>query len=227
MKYLAALIFSLLFVLTSLAQDPRWTNLPKYDDKLLHYGFTIGMNMSGFKEQVSKSYFGDTLKGSRPVYSPGFSLGFIVNLRLHDHFDLRFLPTVGFYTRSIVYDFNNNYPSVTQSIQSTFIELPLMLKYKSQRRKNSRMYMIGGLKPGIEAGAKKNELLPSNLRTTSFDLCIDYGFGFDFYFALFKFSPEIRFSQGMLNLLNNDPNIYSSSLSKLTSHTISLYLNFE
>jgi hypothetical protein len=227
MKYVSILFFLLLIAFKSQAQDPRWTNLPKYDDKFLHYGFTIGVNMSGFKDQVSKAYFKDTLKGAHSVYSPGFSLGFIVNARLHEHFDLRFLPTVGFYTRSIVYDFNNNYPTVNQSIQSTFIELPLLLKYKSQRRKNSRMYMIGGVKPSIEAGAKKNELLPSNLRTTGFDLCIDYGFGFDLYFALFKFSPEIRFSQGMLNLLNNDPNIYSSSLSKLTSHTISLYLNFE
>ena len=226
MKYITLVIFSFLLILKSQAQDPRWTNLPNYDDKILHYGFTIGLNASGFKEQVSKSYFNDTLKGSTPVYTPGFSLGFIVNVRLHEHFDLRFLPTVGFYSRSIKYDFMNSM-SKTETIESTFIELPLLLKYKSQRRKNSRMYMIGGLKPSIEAGAKKNQRLPSDLRTTGFDLCFDYGFGFDLYFALFKFSPEIRFSQGMLNLLNNDPNIYSSSLSKLTSHTISLYLNFE
>lgn len=228
MKSFSLLILAMFLVLKVQAQDPRWTNLPFYDDKFMHYGFTLGMNASGFKSKVSSNYFtnsNDTTLSASPTYTPGFSLGFIVNFRLHDHFDLRVLPTVGFYSRSIVYDFANS--SKTQTIESTFMEIPVMLKYKSMRRGNSRMYVLGGFKAAIEAGAKKKQRKPSDLRTNGFDFCLDLGVGMDIYCPLFKFSPEIRFSHGLLNLLNNDPNIYSSSLSRLSSNTISLFLNFE
>ncbi|MBC7451212.1 MAG: PorT family protein [Cytophagales bacterium] len=225
MKYITLVFFALVLVLKSNAQDPRWSHLPNYDDKVLHYGFTIGLNSSGFKGQVSSSYLSDTLKGVSTKFTPGFSLGLILNLRIHEHFDLRFLPTIGFYSRTVNYDFKTS--TNAQTIESTFMEFPLLLKYKSQRRKNTRMYMITGLKPSLEAGAKKNQRKTSDLRTSGFDVCLEYGFGFDLYFELFKFSPEIRFSQGLMNLLVDDPNIYSQSLTRLSSQTISIYLNFE
>ena len=225
MKFISLFVLSLFIVLKVQAQDPRWTNLPFYDDKFMHYGFTLGVNTSGFKSKVSSSYFTDSTTNVSPIYTPGFSLGFIVNFRLHDHFDLRLLPTVGFYSRSIVYDFTHS--SNTQTIESTFMEIPLLLKYKSMRRGNSRMYVLGGFKAAIEAGAKKKQRKPTDLRTNGFDLCLDLGVGMDIYCHLFKFSPEIRFSHGLLNLLSNDPNIYSSSFSRLSSNTISLFLNFE
>ena len=225
MKYISLLFLSICLATHAQAQDPRWTNLPSYDDKIMHYGFTLGVNASGFKQRVSSNYFSDSLVSATPKYTPGFSLGFIVNLRLHDHFDLRLLPTVGFYSRSITYDFLHS--SETQTIESTFMEFPLLLKYKSQRRGNSRMYVIGGFKAALEAGAKKKQRKITDLRTNGFDFCLDMGVGADFYFQLFKFSPEIRFSHGLLNLLSNDPNVYSNSLSRLSSNTISLYINFE
>jgi hypothetical protein len=228
MKSFSLLILSLFVICKVQAQDPRWTNLPFYDDKFMHYGFTLGVNASGYKARVSSSYvnnISDTTLNVSPTYTPGFSLGFIVNFRLHDHFDLRVLPTVGFYSRSITYDFANS--SKVQTIESTFMEIPLLLKYKSMRRGNSRMYVLGGFKAAIEAGAKKKQRKPTDLRTNGFDFCLDLGVGMDIYCPLFKFSPEIRFSHGLLNVLSNDPNIYSSSLSRLSSNTISLFLNFE
>jgi len=149
-----------------------------------------------------------------------------MNMRLSKYFDFRVLPGVAFYTRAVQYTFAKGFTS-NQTEESVFIEIPLMLKYKSQRRKNHRLYMVGGMKPGIEAGAKKFQKTNDQLRTNTIDLCIEYGFGIDLYFQFFKFAPEIRFSHGFNNLLNNDPNIYSQSLSKLTTHTITLYLFFE
>ena len=226
MKSFGLFLLSLFLIVKVQAQDPRWTNLPFYDDKFMHYGFTLGINASGFKSKVSSGYFdNDTTLNVSPTYTPGFSLGFIVNFRLHEHFDLRVLPTVGFYSRSVTYDFTNS--TEIQTIESTFMEIPLLLKYKSMRRGNSRVYVLGGFKAAIEAGAKKKQRKSSDLRTNGFDLCLDLGVGMDLYCPLFKFSPEIRFSHGLLDLLSNDPNVYSSSLSRLSSNTISLFLNFE
>ncbi|HEX8546323.1 MAG TPA: porin family protein [Cytophagaceae bacterium] len=202
-------------------------NLPEYDNKRLHYGFTIGLNATRFRPVQSEYYFTetDTVAKIEGVRTPGFSLGFILNLKLADFVDLRLLPTVAFYQRDVNFTFQEGKKS-TQTTESTFIEFPLLLKYKSQRRGNLRVYVLGGIKAGIEAGAKKKEKKETELRTNNKDFAIDYGVGFDIYYPLFKFSPEIRVSHGLANMLNRDPNIFSQSLKSLNSHTITLYLHF-
>ncbi|HSZ71884.1 MAG TPA: porin family protein [Cytophagaceae bacterium] len=224
-KGLVALLLLVIITTTAKAQDPKWSNTPHYDDRILHYGFTIGLGTSGYSAKLSQQFLNDTVNYVRPKYSSAFTLGFVVSLRLAEHLDLRLLPTVGFYERSIDYQFTNT--SSTQSVESTFIEFPLMLKYKSQRRRNSRMYLVGGGKLSVEAGSKKKEKKKTELRTQSTDFALEYGVGFDFYLPLFKFSPELRMSHGLVNMLNPDPNIYSQSISKLMTHTLTLYLHFE
>jgi hypothetical protein len=202
------------------------TNLPNYDNRVLHYGFTLGLNSTRFRPVHSNIFFSDSLNDIRSSAKGGFDLGFVMNLRLGRYFDFRVLPGVAFYTRAVQYEFTNGFKS-NQTAEAVFIEMPLLLKYKSQRRKNHRLYVVGGLKPCLEAGAKKKEKKKSELRTNNMDLAIDYGFGIDLYFKFFKFAPELRFSHGLVNLLNKDPNLYSESLKKLTTHTVTLYLFFE
>ncbi|MDF2456028.1 MAG: PorT-related protein [Cytophagaceae bacterium] len=224
-KSLVALILLFIISTAAKAQDPKWSNSPRYDDRLLHYGFSIGVGTSGYKAKLSQQFLEDTVSSIRPVFSSAFTLGFVVSLRLAEHFDLRLLPTVGFYERKIDYKFTQT--EKTQTIESTFLEFPLLVKYKSQRRRNTRMYLLAGGKLSVEAGAKKKEKKRTELRTQGTDFSIEYGFGFDFYLPLFKFSPELRFSHGIINVLNPDPNIYSQSISKLTTHSLTLYLHFE
>lgn len=203
------------------------TNLPYYDDRWLHYGFTIGVNTTRYKVEHSELFFQDNIFHSAiPKILPGFSLGFIVNFKVTDYLDYRMLPTVAFYERTIQYTYLDG-TKEDQITESTFLELPLIFRYKSARRGNNRMYVVGGIKPGIEAGAKKREKREIDLRTWNTDLSIDYGFGIDIYYPLFKFSPEIRFSHGLRNLLIRDPNPFAQSLNSITTHTVSLYLHFE
>jgi hypothetical protein len=202
------------------------SNIPHYDDRFLHYGFTLGLNSTRFRPVESSGYFKDSLTSIRSSPAGGFNLGFVMNMKLSRYFDLRVLPGVAFYTRAVQFTYTDGYTS-NQTAESVFIETPILLKYKSQRRRNHRMYMVGGLKPGIEAGAKKNQKKKSELRTQNIDLCIEYGFGIDLYFKFFKFAPEIRFSHGLSNLLINDHNAYSQDLTKLTTHTVTLYFFFE
>ena len=218
------------------------SNLPNYETKRWHFGFFLAINYARFKVNPS-DYFNRQLtdtsltkrpfRGIEPVPAPGFTTGFIISMRLYEQLELRLLPTVSFYQRYIQYYYNfdsaggTGKPS-TQLNQSTFsfIELPLLLKYKSVRRKNSRMFVTAGIKPGFEVGAKKNEIDPQLLRANSLDLAIEYGFGLDLYYPLFKFSPEIRFSHGFKNLAVNDDNPYANSLKSMTTHTVTFYLNF-
>jgi hypothetical protein len=215
-------------------------NLPNYDEKLLHYGFFVALNHNRFGVTYSDDYLTNTdVIYAKPQGQGGFALGFLLNVRLADQWALRFLPSVGFYSRFIDYKYSDAYlktlpasvrknGDLTEEMESTFIEMQMLLKYRSQRRQNHRMYFIGGFKPGINAAGKKEDNNLS-LRYNPFDLSVEYGVGFEFYFPLFKFSPELRFSHGMMNMLQplTNPIPQYQVLQRLTTHTVTLYFLFE
>lgn len=213
------------------AQNNDKINLPNYDKKWLHYGFVIGTHFSSMGLQYNENFTDrrmDTLHSIMPKNTFGFSLGLIVNLRLNQFFDLRLLPEVSFYEHHITYNYINE-SQHNELIESTFVEFPLLVKYKSERRKNTRMYLVGGIEPGIEAtGSKDPQLMEDKLIIEDANMSISVGVGLDIYYPLFKFSPEIRYSHGITNLLSpvND-NHLSEGINRLTTNTVTLYFLFE
>jgi hypothetical protein len=214
-------------------------NLVNYDDRKIHYGFFLALNSSRFRTKPSQFFVDQlrdtanwnnetTLKAVNPQNSLGFTTGFVFNRRLHQFIDFRILPSVSFFGRNVQYTYIND-STISELAQSTFsfVELPLMFRYKSVRRNNTRMYMTAGIKPCFEVGARRKEVNNDRLRSRPFDLTVDYGFGFDLYYPLFKFSPELRFSHGIVNMRQRDPNPFSKSLKRLYTHTITLFFNFE
>ena len=208
-------------------------NLPNYDNRWLHYGFAIGMHSSNFRIQYSDNFTTpslDSLQSVMPSNSFGFSLGLIANFRLADYLDLRVTPEVVFYENRLDYRYIQGGQIVTdqQVVESTFIEVPILFKYKSVRRGNHRMYLIGGFEGGIEAtgkdsGGNEND----RLLTENMNLSLQAGFGLDVYFPLFKFAPELRYSRGLTNILSSNENRYSQPLNQVAVNTVTLYLLFE
>jgi len=214
------------------AQSYRWArrNNPNYDDRKLTYGFLIGLHTSTYQIKYSDDFVTpdfDSLLAVFPEWRPGFSLGFIVNYRLHEFLDFRLTPEVAFYEHKLRYVFKDG-TFVEGFVETTMVEFPFLLKYKSMRRGNVRMYMIGGIKPGIEASGKKEiENTTTQLEVKNLTLNLEGGLGFDLYFPLFKFSPEIRFSRGMTDLLDNPDNKYGKPLKQINTNTITVYLLFQ
>lgn len=232
MKYLFSIILTFC-IYTNLYSQSAYRpelNLPYYDDKWFHPGFFVAVNFANYYLQHDANFFKpqrlDSVVAANPIGNPGITLGFIAGLRLHDQVHLKFLPGVSFYTRGVELDFANG-ERVRETIENTFLELPIMLKVRSERKKNFRMYVLGGVKPSMEIGSRLKERTEDQLRTLSSDIAVEYGFGFDIYFEMFKFAPEIRFSHGFNNMLNEDPNIFATSVESLKSHTVTIYLNFE
>ncbi|MBL7859306.1 MAG: PorT family protein [Cyclobacteriaceae bacterium] len=217
----------------ALAQKGRWVqrNNPNYDEKKLTYGFLIGLHTAAYQIKYSDKFVSpafDTVFAVQPAWKPGFSLGFIVNYKLADFLDIRLTPEVAFYEHSLTYLYTDDTPTDQQLVETTMVEFPILLKYKSERRGNIRMYMIGGVKPGIEASGKKDiDQTITTIEIKSTQLNLEFGFGFDLYYPLFKFSPELRFSRGITNVLDNTTNKYGQPLSSITTNTITLYLLFQ
>jgi hypothetical protein len=215
------------------AQLVKSDNLPNYDNRWLHYGFSIGMHSSSYRVQYNDNFTMtdfDTLHSIMPSNSFGFSLGLIANFRLLEFLDLRITPEVVFYENRLDYNYIRAGQSVVdqQTVETTFVEFPVLFKYKSMRRGNTRMYLIGGVEPGIEATGKKADQDDDNrLLVNGTNLSVQAGFGLDVYFPLFKFAPEIRFSRGLLNMKNDKENAYGAPIQQLTTNTVTLYLLFE
>jgi hypothetical protein len=191
----------------------------------------IGLHSSSYRIKYSDKFVTpalDTVLAVQPQWSPGFVLGLIVNYRIGDFFDFRVTPQVAFYEHKLLYQYINDTKTNEQLVETTVVEFPILLKYKSERRGNVRMYMIGGIKPGFEASGKKNaDNTVATLEVKNFSTNLDIGFGFDLYYPLFKFSPEIRFSRGMSNLLANKNNAFGQPLSSINTNTITVYFLFQ
>ncbi|CAN5904089.1 porin family protein [soil metagenome] len=212
-------------------------NLPHHDAKRVHYGLYLAIHHARFRVQHSDSLVREMANGSptrvNPKFFPGFGGGLVLNIRANDYMDVRFLPGVGFYSRVVEFAKLEQNPSqpegltVDQEVGSLFVELPLLLKYKSERRGNTRVYFVGGVRPGFDLTSKRKIAEEEGLRTIERDLTVEYGIGLDLFFPFFKFSPELRFSHGLMNVKMPDHNLYSNSIRRLSTHTVTLYFFFE
>ncbi len=200
-------------------------NLPSYDYKLLHYGFTVGFSSTNFKINHDDKYFwhNDTLASVICKPQAGFNLGVLADLHLGDHFDIRLIPSLHFAQRNIEYTFHTSPVDsimAVAKIESTYGEIPLIFKYKSDRIKNTRFYVVGGLVYSFDftsnkAVARKPGEAFVAVGTNNFGYQL--GMGFDFYFPYFKFSPEIKLTNGINNVLVKDGSLYSNAISGLFS----------
>lgn len=226
------LFWSVLFVSVAYSQIHTRINLPNFDQRKIHYGYSMALNYSTFKLKLSEDFLDqDTLQAIEPLGGPGFELGFILNYRLGEFFDLRALPKVAFYERALRYHFKGDLPGTSFSEDAIFeassLELPFVLKYKSYRRKNHRLYMIGGFKTAFEVGAKRRQKRNDQIAFRTTSVSAVYGVGWDMYYPLFKFAPELKFSLGLTDLFVPDTNIYSRSVSAVKPYNITLSILFE
>ena len=169
----------------------------------------------------------DTLHSIVPGNLGGFKLNFVINMRITDHLDFRMLPGAGFYEYDLTYRSTDG--SILRELKSpTMVELPLLLKYKSVRRGNLAMYMVFGVNPSLEASGKGDEIdVGGNLEIRNWNVAIDVGVGLDIFYPYFKFSPEIRYSYGMRNMLRDEINDFNVGLSRVTTQNLGIFMSFE
>ena len=228
-KIVRIAVLAFFIPISSMGQEAFQYNLPFSDSKWLHYGFSIGLHNSSFQLKYSDAFVSpemDTVHSIMPAPAFGFSLGFITDFRLAEQFNVRILPKVSFYEFPVDYNYTDGHID-RQLIEATFVEIPILLKYKSERHKNFRVYFVGGISPGLEvSGKKRKEQSDDRLITQDMNLNVELGLGIDMYYPLFKFSPEIRFSKGLPNLLKEDNYGYSDGIESLRMNVVTLYLQF-
>ena len=224
------LITLLLFASPASAQRPL-LNMPDHDDKPYYFGITFGMNFSVYQISYTSSFANtDTFKRIQPHWQPGFNLGLIGNLKLTNFIDLRFVPSLAFAEKNIVYEYG--YPSdsiVSKNIESIYMHLPVQLKFKSDRIKNFRFYGLAGIKYDYDLAANARSHKPTDfLKVSPDDFGFEFGVGFEFYNPNFIFSPEIKLSQGLGNQLYPDHGLQlTNAINTLKTRMIVISIHLE
>jgi len=226
------LIFLILAANTLFAQKQKIWNQPYGDQKLLHFGISIGMNFQDviLKNSGKVSDTGETWYATLPEYSPGLSVGLLGDLYLNPYMNLRFTPMLHFGDKQFEFVTESGEHFKT-TIRSNYMSLPLDLKIRAMRLNNYRPYVITGIYSAVELGRKKDEAVLFK----PLDYGLTIGLGCDFYLPIIKVVPELRFSFGLADvvehkrtdLTDNRLQKYSDAISRGLTRMISLTFNFE
>jgi hypothetical protein len=250
------LLLALCFSGKAFSQSLLVPNKPDYDLAPYHFGFLLGVNEMLFTIKSNpgfqyKNYFNNEFKQwlpdqnsdsanlfsmeAKPTF--GFVIGIIGNLRLGKYFDFRFTPSLTFGERDLLYTIENYYDSpkpevlyVTKNIQSTFVEFPLLVKYKGKRIHNVRPYVQAGGKWALDLASNAKKKADNSAAYVFVNRKDFYGIGsvgFDFYTAYFKFGTELSMSYGLFDILKRDNTIYTDSVDKMSSKIFQISFTFE
>lgn len=209
-------------------------NRPYADLRRFHLGFSVGLNTLGmsFHHNGFVSEDGQTWFMSQPSYSPGFSVTALAEMRLNSYFSLRVSPGLWFGNREIKFLDTTNSTEERQDLKSAYLVLPVELKFASQRLRNIRPYVIGGVIPAFDVAKKRSEII----KTKGQEFMVSVGFGCDIYLPYFKLNPELKFCFGLTDCIQHDrPDLtdnplgtnINASLKRATTQMVVLSFYFE
>ncbi len=235
-RYLNIILVSLFLLvhLGAYAQKQKPKNSSWYDEKVLHFGFSLGFNTMDYKITPSQTYLrADSLYPEVSKLNPGINIQVVTDLRPARYMDIRFLPGVSFGQRVIRYYKDGVLYNEQQKLESSYLEFPLLLKLKGARLNNVRPYIVTGLNYRYDLAGKKefDDTKPVYIRIKRPDLYYEVGAGLDFYLPYFKLSVEVKMSNGLTDILVKQaapghPEYYNA-IEKLKSQIWILAFHFE
>jgi hypothetical protein len=206
----------------------HFENLQWFDQQKFSYGYTIGLVQYGFKTSFKTPYEHIEVQDQG-----GFSVGILGTYNYNKNLSLRFEPNLAFGTRKLTFknlitDFDRN-----REVKSTYINLPLLIKFNANRHLNMRPYLAAGV--GLAYNLNSNEDNPDDnsqgvFRMNKNSYFYELAFGVEFYTANFKVTPSIR---GIFNFKNevipdadqNSP--WTSNIDEMMTRAIMFKLTFE
>ncbi len=231
-----AIYISLILFLsqTILAQNSGKRSIINYlyhKAKPYYFGISLGYDKTNLFLKRS-TYF--TKNSNYLLVEPhkgvGFHVQMIVNLKLGEFFDLRVLPGFSFTDKKIDYygDLSGELTN-EKRFESVFIDVPFLVRYKSTPYNDMRLYVISGVKYTYDVNSNSNARNNQNLiKISPHDFQFEIGAGFQFFFPYFIFSPELKMSTGIGNVLLYDENLKESKvLDKVLTNMFSISFHFE
>ncbi|MDX1685109.1 MAG: outer membrane beta-barrel protein [Saprospiraceae bacterium] len=217
---------------SALSQSDKTSyNYGGFKNKRFYFGLTLGYRNSNYQLRKSQDFVeNDSLAVAESISGNGFAVNAIVNMKIGEYFDFRVLPTISFSDRTFEFTYANDDKKIDR-IESVFIELPLLVRYKSAPYRDKKVFVTTGVSYtyDVQSNARvRADRLNNIMRLSPHDFSLEFGAGMQFFFPYFIFSPEIKYSHGLENILiynNNLPR--NTALEKVYSRTFSISLHFE
>lgn len=237
-KKISIILLLLIVSGSTFAQRETTKNLPKFDYRFMHFGFLLGLNQANFVlHRNPPTVLGaDSAFIVEPKPAMGFNLGIISAMHFSEHFSLRFTPNLAFSSRTIDYTFQTSFDGVKKYdkiVESTLINFPLGIKYKSARVNNFSAYILTGASYSLDLASstdtKNNSktLKDMTVNILRDDFMGEIGFGTDFYLEYFKFGIELKMSYGLKGILNRENTPFTAPIEQLRTKMFLLSLTFE
>lgn len=228
---------SLILLLALWALSPRLEaqkgnfNYLDFENKPYYFGIVLAYNTADYQIAQSKNFpLNDSIRLTESLKGKGFNLGGIINLKIGDYVDFRVQPTLSFTERKIFYQTPLDIrPGYTRSIQAVLFEVPFHLRYKSEPYNDKRFFLVSGVKYGIDVANDSRSRDASELvKISPSDFMFEIGAGLQIFFPYFIFSPEIKYSHGLGNILVTDPRLpQSNTIDRLVSRSFTISFHFE
>jgi hypothetical protein len=232
--FIAVVIPSMLF-----SQKELTKNYRTFDQKPIHFGFMLGANKGSYDVYTyndAYSKYGLTSLTSKKI--PGGQVGIVTTLRLGTPIlRLRIIPTLSFQERSLMYTYVNPDPTIKDSpiikeqrINSTNLDFPMMLQFRTLRMNNLAAYCLVGMQPSIDLQSQEyatQNIANPFIKVFKKDFQGQVGAGVEFFAPYFKFGMELKYSQSFSNNFIQDNTKISLPINTLYNRVWWFSLIFE
>lgn len=212
----------------------RELNRPERDNAPYFFGATLGYN-SSYLHATKSTYFiqNDTVLFAKTGSSGGVSIGLLGTFRLNKHFQFRFNPQIiigsaRYFTYHLGITQNGEPADQTKTLPANIVTFPFQLKFQSDRIDNFRVFLLGGIKYDIYFSGNSTDASAKEIQFKSNDFGVEGGIGCSIYFPYFTLSPELKFSDGLTNILSaGTANKFSNVFDKIQTRMLTFSLHFE
>lgn len=236
MKRIIVLLIFIILGTSSYAQKFKQERYKNFDKRMFHFGFMLGFNSSDFTVyQDVNAYEQFGLKLLENDAQPGGQLGILTTMKLGTPvLRLRFIPTLSFQERLLRYTFEdtvlNKDEIGEERVNSTNLDFPLMLQFRTKRLNNFAAYVLVGGQYSIDLQSQEKasqNYIDPYIKIKRNDVQGQIGGGLEFFAPYFKFGIELKYSHGFMNSFIQDNTNIAKPINKLYNKVWSLSLIFE
>ena len=231
------LILCLFFLLTSFSSQAQWLTRPRvqnnqnFDKAPISWGYFFGVNSFDFNFDYQSEQ--RDIQVERTI---GFNVGLLGNIRLSEYVDLRTEPGLVYVQRNLLYAPDPRFENESDAIRevpSTYIYLPVILKFNTKRLNNVRPFVTAGFSTAINLSSNEDnpdDNFAGQFRTTRRPFFYEVGVGIDLYLPYFKLTPSLKGIFAVSNELvpDNRPNSpWTDNINNMASRGIFLNFTFQ
>lgn len=223
--------------LYSHGQHQRLENYKNFDKEVLSFGVQMGFNYTGFNFTPTLNAY--STYGFRSIHAqglPGAQVGLLASLKLGTPIlRLRVIPTFSFQERVIKYYSAPKANQTTETyneerVNSSNVDFPLLFQIRTLRQGNFTAFAISGIQFSLDLQSmedKSQNFIDPFIKIRKKDWMAQFGGGVEFFNEFFKLGLELKYSQGLQNVLIQDLSPVSNPITSLYNNSWIFTVTFE